>query len=69
VATEHDAPKAIQLANTSGWQTLMAILESYGERTLKRSWPIDVEDEASSTHADTPSEQLAKRFKQAKIEP
>lgn len=69
MATEHDPPKAIQLANTSGWQTLMAILESYGERTLKRSWPIDVEDEASSNNAGTPSEQLAKRFKQAKIEP
>lgn len=69
MATEHDQTKAIQLSNTSGWQTLMAILESYGERTLKRSWPTDVEDEESSNHAGTPSEQLAKRFKQAKIEP
>lgn len=69
MATEHDQAKALQLANTSGWQTLMAILESYGERTLKRSWPIDVEDEATSNNAGTPSEQLAKRFKQAKIEP
>ena len=68
MATEHDQTKAVQVANTPGWQTLMAILESYGERTLKRSWPTDVKDEASSNDAGTPSEQLAKRFKQAKIE-
>lgn len=68
MATVHDQSKAIQLAGTPGWQTLMAILESYGERTLKRSWPTDVEDETSSNNAGTPSEQLAKRFKQARID-
>ena len=68
VATEHDQTKAIQLANTSGWQTLMAILESYGERTLKRPWPMDGANDEASSDAGTPSEQLAKRFKQASIQ-
>ena len=68
MATEHDQTKAIQLANTSGWQTLMAILESYGERTLKRSWPGHGANNEPSLDAGTPSEQLAKRFKQASLE-
>lgn len=69
MATGHDQTKAVQLANKSGWQTLMAILESYGERTLKRSWPVDGADDEPSSDAGTPSEQLAKRFQQARIEP
>lgn len=39
----------------------MAILESYGERPSKRSWPVDEEE----SREGTPSEHLAKRFKQA----
>ncbi|KAK5939930.1 nuclear protein localization protein 4 [Knufia obscura] len=61
VATEHDQADAMELSRTSGWQTLMAILESYGERPSKRSWPVDEEE----SREGTPSEHLAKRFKQA----
>lgn len=47
----------------------MAILESYGERpsSLKRSWPMDDETQAQipGSRSSTPSEHLAKRFKQA----
>lgn len=55
----------MQLAQTGGWKTLMAILESYGERPSKskRPWPVDEDDEDS--REGTPSEHLAKRFKQA----
>lgn len=62
VATEHDQADAMQLAHSPGWETLMAILESYGERPLKRPWPMDLEDESP---AGSPSEKLAKRLKQA----
>lgn len=69
VATEHDQADALQLSNSSGWQTLMAILESYGERpsNLKRSWPLDDDDDVQITgsRSSTPSDHLAKRFKQA----
>lgn len=41
----------------------MAILESYGERPLKRYWPVDFDDTPSTP--GSPSEHLAKRFKQA----
>lgn len=57
---------AMQLAHSPGWKTLMAILESYGERPLKRSWLSTTEDTPSD--AGSPSEQLAKRFKQAKLQ-
>lgn len=57
---------AMQLAHSSGWETLMAILESYsGERSLKRSWLSTTEDTPGD--AGSPSEQLAKRMKQADI--
>jgi hypothetical protein len=41
----------------------MAILESYGERPLKRPWPLETEQDSGD--AGSPSETLAKRFKQA----
>ena len=41
----------------------MAILETYGERPLKRPWYLDSEEESGD--AGSPSENLAKRFKQA----
>jgi hypothetical protein len=63
VATERDQVDAIHLTDSSGWGTLMAILESYGERPLKRPWPLETEDESCSP--SSPSETLAKRFKQA----
>jgi hypothetical protein len=60
-ATTGDKVDAEHLTESAGWQTLLAILESYGERPLKRSF--STENEASN--ADSPSESLAKRFKQA----
>lgn len=64
VATEHNIADAMQLAHSSGWETLMAILDNYGERPLKRQWIEDSPSDYSS-----PGEQLAKRFKQASIVP
>lgn len=44
----------------------MAILESYGERPLKRSWPLDDDDDHNNIlKPANSSEHLAKRFKQA----
>lgn len=62
VAAEHDQTDAMHLSQSPGWKTLMAILESYGERTLKRPWPLDENNVLKSASS---SEHLAKRFKQA----
>lgn len=67
MAAEHDVADAMQLAHTSGWKTLMTILDNYGERPLKRPWLSAEESEPE--RSISPSVQLAKRFKQAKIEP
>jgi len=40
------------------------MIEATGERPLKRAWLTDLDD-ASFPDPGTPSEQLAKRFKQA----
>lgn len=45
----------------------MAILDNYGERPLKRPWLSATESEQQ--RSGSPSEQLAKRLKQASIEP
>lgn len=66
-ATEHNIADAMQLNHTSGWSNLMAVLDNYGERPLKRSWLSAHDDTAPE--AGSPGEQLAKRFKQASIEP
>ncbi|KAK4941199.1 nuclear protein localization protein 4 [Elasticomyces elasticus] len=63
VATKRDQVDAVHLTESSGWGTLMAILETYGERPLKRPWSLESEDESGD--AGSPSENLAKRFKQA----
>jgi hypothetical protein len=55
----------MQLAHSSGWGTLMAILDNYGERPLKRSWLSASAD--TTPESASPGEQLAKRFKQASI--
>lgn len=67
VAAEHDVADAMQLAHSPGWKTLMAILDNYGERPLKRSWLSTTDD--PTQRSGSPSEQLAKRFKQARIQP
>ncbi|KIX97055.1 uncharacterized protein Z520_07169 [Fonsecaea multimorphosa CBS 102226] len=63
VATTRDQVDAIHLTESPGWGTLLAILETYGERPLKRPWHSQTEDE--SLDPGSPSENLAKRFKQA----
>lgn len=68
VATGHDLADAFQLKSTTGWQTLLAILQSTGERTpLKRR--RDESDPGSSnsspfrSHTDDPeAEHVAKRL-------
>jgi len=64
VATHHDLAEAFQLFSTDGWRTLIAILQSTGERPPKRFRG------GSSAVAPSPSyqssvdneEPLAKRF-------
>ena len=56
----------MQLSSTSGWLTLLAILEESGERPPKRFWPVD-NDEGFNSYPGTPSEQLAKRLKGASL--
>lgn len=63
VATKRDQIDAIHLTDSSGWGTLMAILETYGERPLKRPWTLEPQEDDGD--AGSPSETLAKRFKQA----
>jgi nuclear protein localization protein 4 homolog len=56
----------IELAHTSGWLTLLAILRESGERPPKRSWPVD-RDNGNDSYPGTPSEQLAKRLRGASL--
>ena len=53
MATQHDLADGYQLLSTPGWATLLAILQSTGERPPKRASPSD--DDGKSEH-------LAKRF-------
>ena len=64
LALEDDYVDAAQLRESGGWKTLEAMIEATGERPLKRAWLTDLDD-ASFPDPGTPSEQLAKRFKQA----
>ncbi|MCJ1361309.1 nuclear protein localization protein 4 [Acarospora aff. strigata] len=60
VARTHDLSDGFQLLNTSGWATLLAILQESGERPLKRPTSSSL-NAASAYNSD--SDQLAKRFK------
>jgi nuclear protein localization family protein 4 len=53
VATQHDLADGYQLLSTPGWATLLAILQTTGERPPKRPSPDD--GDGSNT------ERLAKR--------
>jgi nuclear protein localization protein 4 homolog len=66
VAVEHNLGDGIELASTSGWLTLLAILRESGERPPKRSWPVD-RDGGNDSYPGTPSEQLAKRLRGASL--
>ncbi|KAK7745303.1 nuclear protein localization protein 4 [Cytospora paraplurivora] len=71
VATGHDLADAFQLKSTTGWQTLLAILQSTGERIPKRGrdeiWDLDPSGSGSSSPSSRPhghdpdTERLAKR--------
>lgn len=74
MATQHDLADAFQLRSTTGWQTLMAILQSTGERIPKRSRQTDVlaADPAASSYPgrrgiDDSDERLAKRFASVRL--
>jgi nuclear protein localization protein 4 homolog len=66
VATEHGIADGMELSDSPGWRTLLAILEESGERPPKRSWPFG-EDDGSYPNPGTPSEQLAKRLRGASL--
>ncbi|KAL8768023.1 MAG: hypothetical protein Q9209_005627 [Squamulea sp. 1 TL-2023] len=61
VARTHDLAEGFQLLNTTGWATLLAILQGSGERPIKRPSPTSFVG-ADDQFLDD-SEQLAKRFK------
>lgn len=65
VARTHDLSDGFQLLNTSGWATLLAILQESGERPLKRPSASFLET-ASGKLSDR--DQLAKRFKGASLD-
>lgn len=68
VAVENDPVDAAHLMESESWRNLTAMLEATGERPLKRTWHQDLKDDDESypdRGPGTPSEQLAKRFKQA----
>ncbi|OJJ62205.1 hypothetical protein ASPSYDRAFT_40826 [Aspergillus sydowii CBS 593.65] len=77
VATTQNPTDGLQLINTPGWATLMAILQESGERPPKRPWldssrpvPQPGKRYLSSSRPESPkseSEQLAKRFKGASL--
>lgn len=63
IAVSHDLEEGLQLFNTPGWATLLAILEDSGERPPKR--PLSSALTAGLGHLE--DDQLAKRFKGARL--
>ncbi|RKF65296.1 Nuclear protein localization protein 4 [Golovinomyces cichoracearum] len=59
VATQHDPMEEEQLKSTSGWNTLLAVLQSTGERPPKRPSPTDCDG--------SKSERLAKRIGEVRL--
>ncbi|RKF58414.1 Nuclear protein localization protein 4 [Erysiphe neolycopersici] len=60
VATQHDEIEGKRLSFTSGWNTLVAVLQSTGERPPKRLSPLDCDG--------SNSERLAKRIGVVRLE-
>lgn len=79
MATGHDLADAFQLKSTTGWQTLLAILQSTGERTpLKRRRDEFQNGDSSgsgsaspfrSSENDSETEHLAKRVAAVRLNP
>lgn len=82
MATGHDLADAFQLKSTTGWQTLLAILQSTGERPPKRNrgaMELDEPSSSSSTPStaspsrtnayDPDTEHLAKRVAAVRLNP
>ena len=68
VATTQDMSAGMQLSESPGWMTLIAILDSSGERPQKRAWSMDTDDVPDRSRSPgTQSEQLAKRLKGASL--
>ncbi|KAL8728607.1 MAG: hypothetical protein Q9166_005260 [cf. Caloplaca sp. 2 TL-2023] len=65
VAQSHELAEGFQLLNTSGWATLLAILQESGERPPKRPSPTSFPSVGEGYVDD--SEQLTKRFKGASL--
>ncbi|KAL8790548.1 MAG: hypothetical protein Q9213_000570 [Squamulea squamosa] len=65
VAKTHDLAEGFQLLNTTGWATLLAILQESGERPPKRPSPTSIVG-ADDEHLND-NEQLAKRFKRTSL--
>lgn len=69
MATGHDLADAFQLKSTTGWQTLLAILQSTGERIPKRGREelMDMDPSSGSSSPsrsyghDPDTDRLAKR--------
>lgn len=59
VATQHDLADGNQLVMTDGWKTLLAILETTGERPPKRPSPDD---------GDGATARLAKRVDRVRLD-
>lgn len=66
MACSHNIEEGIQLSNTPGWATLLAILEESGERPPKRPLPSFSSSNVGFGHT-LEDDQLAKRFKGARL--
>ncbi len=55
MATQHDLADAFQLRSTPGWQTLLMILQSAGERNPKRARAAMADDGAGDVAVDAPA--------------
>ena len=56
MATQHDLADSFQLRSTDGWQTLLMILQSAGERLPKRPrTAMEVDDDAAAAVDASPN--------------
>lgn len=67
MACTHDIAEGFQLLNTTGWATLLAILQESGERPSKRPFFSSPDSGPPEHNTSLDGEQLAKRFKAASL--